>query len=175
MKKKILTEQDIQNDLLFQINKAKKLSVFLSVILAITVFFYISFVTNYADIMSQYMNGNLRGKCFHPVWGLLIGPAVIILFLVFLLNYYYIDLYQAKKGKFTIVKEAVSNKQKEQTTYYKHTEKENLLYFPCGKISVEKEVYSYTQTGDFFFIVILRNKKAPSLVYPTKYYDIAQF
>lgn len=56
--------------------------------------------------------------------------------------------------------------------YYRRTAQENSLYFRCGRVAVEDDVYSYSTVGDCFYVIVLRSKKAPLLVYHSKYYEI---
>ena len=174
MKKQLITKNDIRRDLLAKINKAKKLSIFLTIIIAVAIPAYILFIINYANITAEYTDYHLAGRGLHPALGLFITPIVILFFVIFLLDFYYIDLFKAKKGKFSIIEEKVYQKKKEQISYYRHSEKENSLYFRCGRVSVENQVYSQSNIGDNFYVVVLRTKKAPKLVYHTKYYEIVE-
>ena len=174
MKKQLITQNDIRRDLLSKINKAKKLSIFLTIIIAVAIPAYILFIINYANIMVEYTDHHLAGRGLHPALGLFIIPIVILFFVIFLLDFYYIDLFKAKKGKFSIIEEKVYQKKKELIFYYRHSEKENSLYFRCGRVSVENQVYSQSNIGDNFYVVVLRTKKAPKLVYHTKYYEIVE-
>ena len=174
MKKQLITQNDIRRDLLAKINKAKKLSIFLTIIIAVAIPAYILFIINYANIMVEYTDHHLAGRGLHPALGLFIIPIVILFFVIFLLDFYYIDLFKAKKGKFSIIEEKVYQKKKELIFYYRHSEKENSLYFRCGRVSVENQVYSQSNIGDNFYVVVLRTKKAPKLVYHTKYYEIVE-
>ena len=173
MKKQLITKSDIRRDLLAKINKAKKLSIFLTIIIAVAIPAYISFIINYANITAEYTD-HLAGRGLHPALGLFITPIVILFFVIFLLDFYYIDLFKAKKGKFSIIEEKVYQQKKEQISYYRHSENENSLYFRCGRVSVENQVYSQSNIGDNFYVVVLRTKQAPKLVYHTKYYEIVE-
>ena len=172
VKKQVLTKQDIQRELLIKINKSKPLVVFLTALTAISILAYIVFVINYSDIMIEYRTGHLAGSGYPPI-GLFLGPTVILFFTVFLLNYYYIDLYRAKKGKFIISEEKLYDRKRELIRYYRRTAQENSLYFRCGRVAVEDNVYSYSTVGDRFYVVRLRARKTPILVYHTKYYEIS--
>ena len=172
MKKQLLTKQDIQRELLIKINKSKPLVVFLTVLTSILIPAYIVFVINYSDIMIESRTGHLAGRGYPP-WGLFLGPIVILFFTVFLLNYYYIDLYKAKKGKFIIFEEKLYDRKRELIRHYRRTAQENSLYFRCGRVAVEDNVYSYSAVGDRFYVVRLRARKTPILVYHTKYYEIS--
>ncbi len=100
------------------------------------------------------------------------GVAILLTVIIVVLHIYYIDLYNIKKGNFRVTEDKLCQKEKELRRYYKHTENENALYFPCGRVSVEKEVYSYSKIGDEFFVVTLKFKRNPQLVYHGKYYEI---
>ena len=170
VKKQVLTKQDIQRELLIKINKSKPLVVFFTVFTAISIPTYIGFVINYSDIMIEYRTGVLAGRG-HPTFGLFLVPIAILFLTVFLLNYYYIDLYKAKKGKFIIFEEKLYDRKRELIRYYRRTTQENSLYFRFGRVAVEDDVYSYSTVGDRFYVVRLRARKTPILVYHTKYYE----
>ena len=174
VKKQLITKDDIRRDLLAKINEAKKLSIVLTIITAVAIPAYILYVINYADIMVEYTGGHLAGRAFHPALGLFISPIFILFFIVFLLDFYYIDLLKATKGKFLITEEKVYQQKKEQISYYRRSKKENSLYFRCGRVSVENQVYSQSNIGDNFYVIVLRTKKTPKLVYHTKYYEIVE-
>ena len=93
-------------------------------------------------------------------------------FIVFLLNYYYINLYGAKKGKFTVLDEKLCRKNKELRHYYRRFKNENALYFRSGRVAVEEDVFKYSEVDDKFYVVLLSSKKAPFLVYNKKYFEI---
>ena len=170
-KKKILSKSDIQHELLVKINKAKPLVVFLTIFTVISIISYIGLAINYTDIMIEYRTERLAGRGYPP-FGLFIGPIGILFFIIFLLNFYYIDLYRVKKGKFKVIEEKLYQKEEEWRQYYKHSQQENSLYFRCGRVAVEDDVYSYSSIGDRFYVVILGAKKVPHLVYHTKHYEI---
>ena len=172
MKKQVLTKQDIQRALLIQINRKKPFAVFLTVLTVAFIPAYIMLVINHTDMMRAYQTGSLAGSGY-PLLGLFIGPIVILFFTVFLLNYYYIDLYKAKKGKFIIFEEKLYDRKRELIRYYRRAEQENSLYFRCGRVAVEDNVYSCSAVGDRFYVVILRARKAPLLAYHTKYCEIS--
>lgn len=75
-------------------------------------------------------------------------------------------------GNFQITEEKLCQKEIEWRHYYRHSEKENSLYFRCGRVAVAKEVYSYSNIGDTFYIVKLKSKRHPQLAYHTKHYEI---
>ena len=170
-KKKLLTKQDIQRELLFKINKTKPIAVFLTIFIIVSIPCYILFVINYTDIMLEYRTGVLAGRG-HPSLTLFLGPAAIVFLTGVVLNLYYIDLYKAKKGKFKVVEEKLYNKKKELISGYHRVEQKNFLYFRCGKATVEDDVYSYSCVGDRFYVVVLRSRKSPLLVYHTRCYEI---
>ena len=175
MKKQLITKQDIQRDLLVKINKAKKFSLFLTTLTAAAILSYILFIINYADLLAEYTHRHLAGRGLHPAFGLFGMPAVILFFILFLLDFYYIDLFRAKKELFTITEEKLCQKKSEQISYYRRIQEENSLYFQCKRVSVENEVYSQANVGDRFYVILLRANKAPRLVYPAKYYKIENF
>lgn len=172
VKKQVITKQDIQRKLLIKINKSKPLVVFLTALTAISILAYIVFVINYSDIMIEYRTGHLAGSGYPPL-GLFLGPIAILFLTVFLLNYYYIDLYRAKKGKFIISEEKLYDRKRELIRYYRRTAQENSLYFRSGRVAVEDDVYSSATVGDRFYVVKLRARKTPLLVYHSKYYEIS--
>jgi len=171
MKKQVLTKQNVQRELLIKINKSKPLVVFLTVLTAASMFAYIMFVINYTNIMNEYQIGHHAGGGY-LLFGLFLGPIVILFFIVFLLNYYYIDLYKVKKVKFIILEEKLYERKKELICYYRRTAQENSLYFRSGRVGVEDDVYAYSTVGDCFYVIVLKAKKTPLLVYHAKYYEI---
>lgn len=171
MKKQILTKQDIQRDLLVKINKSKKLAMFLMTCTAVAILFYTLFIMNYTNIMAAYASGRHIG-IFPPTWGLFIGPVAILLLIICLLECYYIDLFKVKSGKFTVIEEKICQRKKEQISYYRRSDKENSLYFRCGRVAVDHEVYLHANPGDLFYVIVLRTRKGPRLVYHTKFYEI---
>ena len=85
MKKQLITKNDIRRDLLAKINKAKKLSIFLTIIIAVAIPAYILFIINYANITAEYTDHHLAGRGLHPALGLFITPIVILFFVIFLI------------------------------------------------------------------------------------------
>lgn len=169
-KKKILSKSDIQRELLIKINKSKPLVVFFIVFTAVLIPAYIMFVINFTDIMIEYQTGHLAGRGYPPL-ELILVPIVILFFTVFLLYHYYI-LFKAKKGKFIISEEKLYERKKEMIRYYRRSAQENSLYFRSGRVAVDDDVYSYSTVGDRFYVVRLRARNTPILVYHTKYYEI---
>jgi hypothetical protein len=112
VKKQLITKDDIRRDLLAKINKSKKLSIILTMITAAAIPAYIAFIINYDAIMTEYTSGHLAGRAFHPVLGIFVSPLVILFFVIFLLDFYYIDLVKASRGKFLIFKERVCQQKK---------------------------------------------------------------
>lgn len=174
MKKQLITKDDIRRDLLAKINKAKKLSIFLTIITAVSIPAYTWCIINYDDIMFEYTYHHLAGRGLHPAFGLLVTPIVILFLTVFLLDFYYVDLFRTMTGRFLILEEKVYQQKREHISYYRRFEKENALYFRCGRVSVEDQVYSQSNVGDTFYVIVLRTQKAPKLVYNTKYYEIVE-
>lgn len=103
---------------------------------------------------------------------MIIVPFIILFLAGFLFCYYYSKLYEIKKGKFSIIKEKLSQKEREMKRYYRRVEKENALYFSHGRIAVDEKVYSDSNIGDSFYLVVLKSSKGLSLAYPVKYYEI---
>ena len=174
MKKQYITKNDIRRDLLSKINKSRKLSIFLTIVAVVASIAYVLFILNYADIMAQYTNHRFTAGGFHPAFGLCMTPIILLLLVGFLLDFYYIDLFRIKKGMFSILEEPVCQRKEEYVSYYRRSEKENALYFRSGRVSVSNPIYSQADIGDSFFVIVLRAKKAPELVYPAKYYEIAE-
>lgn len=162
LKKQALTKQVIQKELLSKINKRKALSVWLTAFLFIAIICYVIYLV-------AYTNGGHTDKFFVVS---ITTPFILLFFTVFLLDYYYINLYKSKKGLFNITEEKLCEKEKELVRYYRRTEKENSLYFSCGRVAVPDDVYSYSDVGDLFYIIVLRSKRAPLLVYNKKFYEI---
>ena len=167
MKKQILTIQEIQREILKKLNKRKNVAAWLTVLVSVFTVFYIMYVIDHAKEVG-FEIGMLEATAT-----IIIVPIVILLFIVFLLRYYYISLYHIQTGKIEVIEEALCQKEKELVSYYRgRTEKENALYFRCGRIAVEEQVYHYSNIGDRFCIVILGSKKTPHLVYHMKYYEM---
>lgn len=170
MKRQTLTKEDIKKDLLLQFQTGKKYFIALSVIALVLIPFCIWFLFNFSDLMDNYPDPYDGHIYHHPIFGLFICPVLIVLLLWVLFNVF-IDWYRIKKGKFTVIQDSLYTHKKEVIDYYKLSRQENSLYFRQGRIAVKKDVYDYTKDGDKFYIVIVRNRKAPYLVYHTKYYD----
>lgn len=173
MKKKILTKQDIQKDLLAKLNDLKGVSIFLTVITTIGIILYPIHLINYLNGTPFDYTGGIKSPDLTPKAAMFFIPVVTIFFIVVVFYIYYIDLYNIKKGNFQISEEKLSLKENEWRQYYRHSEKENALYFRCGRVAVKKEVYSYSNIGDTFYIVTLKYKRNPRLAYSTKHYEIS--
>ena len=169
MKKQMLTKQDIQRDLLTELNKRKALALWLTACLFVSIICYVIYIV-------AYINGtdlqNDRLSFSVPCVAIPIGAFVILFFAIFLVCYYYLDLYKIKYGKIEFTEEKLYQKVIEDVSYYHRTEKENVLYFRQGRVRVNKTVFSYSNIGDSFYIVFLKSKKKPACVYHTKYYEI---
>ena len=170
-KKQILSQSDIQRDLLTKINKRKSSSVFATIIILLGIPAYICLVINYKEILARGNWGHVRYS-LPPTVALYVMPFVFLILIIYFLNFYYIDLYKAKKGKFIIVEEKLYERKKEMISYYRCSAQENSLYFRSGRVAVEDDVYSYSTEGDRFYVIVLRSKKDPLLVYHAKYYEI---
>lgn len=168
MKKQILTKQDIQRELLEELNKRKPLAIWLTVIFFVSIICYVIYIVAYingADLKNDRLSFSV------PFVAMLIGPFVILLLAIFLVCYYYLDLYKIKNEKIEFTEEKLYQKAIEDVSYYRRTEKEYALYFRQGRVSVNKTVYSYSNVGDSFYIVYLKSKNKPACVYHTKYYE----
>ena len=169
MKKQMLTKQNIQRELLAELNKRNALAVWLTAILFVSIICYVTYIV-------AYINGvdlqNDRLSFSVPYVAIPIGAFVILFLAIFLVCYYYLDLYKINNEKIEITEGKLYQKAIEDVSYYHRTEKENALYFRQGRVVVNKTVYSYSNIGDSFYIVFLKSKKKPAYVYHTKYYEI---
>lgn len=172
MEKQKLTNKDVQRALIEDINKHKTLWVYLTVMLVLSLISCFVIAVKFPDIMVLGRHGNVGGKAYGPVVYLFILPLAELCFIIILLDKYYIDLYRAKTGRFTITEETLFKKSEEWVSYYRKSRMENMLCFRNFKIAVEKEVFSGADIGDRFCVVVLRAKKAPRLVYNKKDYEI---
>ena len=174
MKKQILTKQDIQKELLTDLNKRKSISIFLTAIVIVGIILYPIHLINYLNDMPFDYTGGVRSPDITPTVAMLLIPLLIILLAIFVFYLYYIDFYKIKKCEFEIIEDVVCQKDKELRHYYRSSQKENSLYFRCGRVAVEDKVYSYSNVEDRFFIVILKSKikNKPKLAYHTNYYEI---
>ena len=142
--------------------------IWLTAVLCAAMISYVIYVVCYANGM-DLENDRLSFATAYIVIPTI--PFVILLLTVFLLDFYYVDIYKVKKGKFKIIEEKLYDKQKEQIKYDRRMKIENFLFFHCGRVAVEDQVYAYSNVGDRFFLVVLRNRKDPLLAYHTKYYE----
>ena len=176
MKKQTLTKQDIQKELLTQLNERKGIAIFLTAIVIIGMVLYPIHLINYLNNTPFDYKGGVRSPDLTPTAAMFVIPLLIIFFVITVFYLYYIDLYKIKKEKFEIIEATLCQKAEEWQHYYRNSQKENSLYFRCGRVAVEDEVYSYSNVGDKFYIVILKSKlKSKSnlqLVYHTKYYEV---
>ncbi|MBR2908101.1 MAG: hypothetical protein IKC26_08710 [Clostridia bacterium] len=176
MKKQAITKQDIQKELLTKLNKRKVISIFLTVIAIIGIILYPIHLINYLNGTPFDYTGGFRSPDLTPTAAMFVLPLYIIFFVIIVLYLYYIDLYKIKKGKFEVIEDTVFQKDKEWRNYYRNSRKESSLYFRCGRVAVEDKVYSYSNVGDKFYIVILKSKlkskNNPRLAYHTNYYEI---
>lgn len=169
MKTQIITKQDIQCDLLAVLNKRKVVAIWLTVFLCVSTLLYILYAVLYAN--GVYLPPH-RLSFVSPTAVMIIVPIVLLFLAIFLLNYYYSSLYKIKTENYEIIEDKLCQKEKNFVSYYHRTEKENLLYFRYGRIGVDEKVYSGSNIGDSFYLVILKFSKAPSAAYPMKYYEI---
>ena len=172
MKKQTLTRQEIQKELLAKLNKLKGISIFLTVVIIIGIILYPTHLINYLSGTPFDYTGGFKSPDLAPAAAMVLMPILILFFIAIVLYIYYIDLYNIKKGNFRITEEKLCQKEVELRRYYRHTEKENSLYFRLGRVAVKKEVYSSATIGDTFYVVILKSKRNPQLAYHAKYYEI---
>lgn len=173
MKNITITKADIQQTLLERVNKNKPIAIILTVCALIA-------VASYPVHLIRYLNGTpfeYEGGVKNPPISAsaavaFVLPITIILLAFVAIKLYYADLYRVKKGRFLITEEPLCAKEKEFISYYRHIEKENLLYFRCGRVAVDKEVYSDSKIGDTFYVVTLSAKKGPCLAYNKKRFEI---
>ena len=176
MKKQAITKQDIQKELIAKLNKRKSISIFLTAIVIIGIILYPIHLINYLNDTPFDYTGRIRSPDLTPTAAMFVIPFLIISFVVIVFYLYYIDLYKIKKEKFEVIEDTLCQKDKKWRHYYRNTQKENSLYFRCGRVAVEDKVYSYSNVGDKFYIVVLesklKSKNTPRLVYHSNYYEI---
>ena len=176
MEKQTLTKQDIQKELLTKLNKLKGIAIFLTAIVIIGIILYPVHLINYLNGMPLDYTGGVRSPDITPTAAMFVIPLLIIFLIITIFYLYYIDLYKIKKEKFEIIEDKLCQKDKEWRQYYKNSQKENSLYFRCGRVAVGDDVYSYSNVNDKFYLVILKSKlkskSNPRLAYHTKYYEI---
>ena len=169
MKTKVITSQDIQRDLLAVLNKRKVVAIWLTVYLCMLTLLYISYAVLYANGVHLPPH---RLTFVTPTAVMIIVPLIILFLTIFLFYYYYSKSYEIKRGEFSIIKEKLSQKDRELKRYYRRVEKENALYFRNERIVVEDAVYSYSSVGDYFYLVELKSSKVLFFVYHTRHYEI---
>ena len=174
MKKQALTKQDIQKELIAKLNKRKSISILLTAIVIIGIILYPIHLINYLNDTPFDYTGGFRSPDITPTVAMFVIPLLIIFLVITVFYLYYADLYKIKKGNFEFIEDKLCQKDKEWRQYYKNSQKENSLYFRCGRVVVEDDVYSYSNIGDKFYIVILKSKSKtkPQLAYHAKYYEI---
>ena len=150
--KQILTKQDIQKDLLAHLKIFKRTYHIYFVLLLI------SFAFRFPEYIKYLL-------------------ITILIVSVIVFARYFTKLYKIKKGKFQIIEDELIMKDRELHKY--STRIENSLFFRCGSILVEDDVYSYSRAGDTFYVITLKSKlkskNKPVLGYHTKYYEITPF
>ena len=174
MKKQAITKQDIQKELIAKLNERKSISILLTAIVIIGIILYSIHLLNYLNGTPFDYTGGFRSPDITPTIAMFVIPLLIIFFVITVFYFYFADLYKIKKGKFEVIEEKLCQKGKEWRQYYKNSQKENSLYFRCGRVAVEDDVYSYSNVGDKFYIVIFKSKSKtkPQLAYHAKYYEI---
>ncbi len=145
------------------------MAIYLTVVIIVGIILYpIHLIRYLQDTPFVYTEGFIRSD----IAGIFLIPILLIILIIIALRYYYIDLYRIKKGKFQIIEEKLSQKKQEYVSYYRRSEKENALYFPCGRVAVANETYARSQIGDPFYVVTVTPKSRLRLTYPTKHYEI---
>ena len=176
MKKQTLTKQDIQKELLTKLNKRKGVAIFLTAIVIIGIILYSIHLINYLNGIPLDYTGGVRSPDITPTVAMFVIPLLIIFLVITVFYLYYADFYKIKKGNFEIIENKLCQKDKEWRHYYKNSQKENSLYFRCGRVAVGDDVYSYSNVNDKFYLVILKSKlkskSNPRLAYHSKYYEI---
>ena len=174
MKKQTLTKQDIQKELLTKLNKRKGVAIFLTSTVIIGIILYSIHLINYLNGIPLEYTGGVRSPDITPTVAMFVIPLLIIFLAITVFYLYYADLYKIKKGNLEFIEDKLCQKDKKWRHYYKNSQKENSLYFRCGRVTVEDDVYSYSNTGDKFYLVILKSKSKtkPQLAYHAKYYEI---
>ena len=176
MKKQTLTKQDTQKELLTKLNKRKGVAIFLTAIVIIGIILYPIHLINYLNGTPFDYTSGVRSPDITPTVAMFVIPLLIIFLVITVFYLYYTDLYKVKKGNFEFIEDKLCQKDKEWRHYYKNSQKENSLYFRCGRVVVEDDVYSYSNVNDKFYLVILKSKfkskSNPRLAYHTKYYEI---
>lgn len=169
MKKQRLTKQDIKAALLSKLNQKRAVVIWLTALFIAAILFYIGYIALYLHRIDFEPH---RFYTVSPVAVITIVPIILASLAVFLLRYYYLNLFMIKTNNFQIVEEKLCQKEKMLVDYYRHSEKENVLYFRSGKIATDEKTYSYSNVGDAFYLVILQPKKRPLCIYHTEYYEI---
>ena len=81
-------KQDIQNELLAKLNKVKVISIFLTVIIIIGIFFYPVHLINYLNNTPFDYTGWLKPPDLTPKVAMFVIPGLILFFIVIVLNMY---------------------------------------------------------------------------------------
>lgn len=166
MEKQILTRQDIQKALTEKIHKKRSAALLVT---AVDVLAAVCLLLYLPVLLTGNRLHTYGGLHIHPAAILILCPAVITLFTLFVLKYYYIDLFRIKNGKFYFTKEKLITKEKKEISFYRRTETQNLLHFEKAFVAVDKSVYGDAQAGDVFYTVYT-GKKDLQLVFNTKIY-----
>ncbi len=151
-----------------KLNKQKNAVVYLTILLCVYALCYVAYVICYAN--GVYLPTG-KFSSVAPAARIIILPFLMLPIGVFVFGYYS-KLYKIKLGKFEIVQEKLCSKAEEWRSYYRRAEREKVLYFNSGKISVQNDVYSYSNIGDAFYLVI--NKDNVLMAYNKKYYEIKE-
>lgn len=166
MAKQTLTKQDIQKALAQKLHKKLPAAVFVTVfdlLAGLSLLFYLPVLLTGNRL---HTSGGIH---IHPAAILILCPAVVILFTVFLLKYFYIDLFKIRNGFFTYSAQTLVAKEKKRVSFYHKSEEQNLLHFDSGCIAVESGVFSASDIGDEFLVVTLKGERKPALCYRDTY------
>lgn len=170
MKKTLVSRKRIQQELLKSFKRGISIIVLLVICVMVGLTAGVYHLINF--INGVYINDTVADSVF----SLSIGAISILLIVVFLLKFYFINLIKIKRNRFEIIEDELCQKVKETVSYFHRRTSENSLYFPCGRIAVSQEVYSSSKVGDRFYIVVLKSKnRVPQLVFHTKYYEIVEY
>lgn len=170
MKRRILTERDITQDLHTELNKRKQSAIFLTVISCLMFCGCITYAVHY--FMGEPLQG--RMSFIDPTAKMVILFSFDFILVLHTFQFYYWNMYLIKAGKYAIGREELCRK--EQKRYYDRgmSGVQYRLHFNSGYVVVEKDIYLNTKVGDTFHLVILYGKH-PFLAYNADNYVIASY
>ena len=128
----MLTKQNIQRGLFTELNKRKGLAIWLTAILFVSIVCYVLYIAAYINGANLH-NDHLSFSVHYVT--IPIGAFVILFLAIFLVCYYYLDLYKIKNGKIEFTEETLYQKTIESVSYY-HAQKRKTHY-----ISVKVELW----------------------------------